>query len=266
VLAIRASDGVVMWRKHLGPVEFQPALDGDLMIVSVTDGRVVALDVRDGTVRWDQPVGSSPTAPFVVGGRVYVGTEGKIFLTLHASSGREESRWSVGALLRGRAVVDDHHVYFAAMDNLLWAIDRKDSAIEWRKGLKYRPTAGPVLVGRVVVVPGYETALPAFNPADGVEAGVIGFPTRLSAMPVLAIGADGTAYALSITAGLDNKWMLTMMGPAPPPALTLEPLTAVPGAVVPMTLQELGALPALKLEPFTTVPGAVVPVTLQPEC
>jgi outer membrane protein assembly factor BamB len=237
LLAIRASDGTVVWRKHIGPVEFPPALDGDLMIVSVTDGRVVALDIRDGTVHWDVHLGSAPTDPFVIGGRIYVGSEAKTFFTLHASSGREESKRPIGALVRGRAVADNRHVYFAAMDNLLWAVDRRDGAIEWREGLKYRPAGGPVLLGGVVFVPGYEAVLPAFNPINGSPAGDIGFPTRLSALPVLAAAADGVPYALSITGGLDNKWMLTMMGPSAAPELKLEPLTALPGERVPVTLQ-----------------------------
>ncbi|MGH9370177.1 MAG: PQQ-binding-like beta-propeller repeat protein [Vicinamibacterales bacterium] len=236
LLAIRASDGEVMWRKHIGPVEFQPALDGELMIVPVTDGRVVALDLRDGTVRWEEHLGSAPTAPFVIGGRVYVGTEHKTFFTLHASSGREASRRAIGALVRGRAVADDRHIYFAAMDNLLWAVDRADGAIEWRKGLKYRPAGGPMLLGGVVVVPGYELSLPAFNPLNGTPGGDIGFPERLSALPVLATGPDGASYALGITGGLENKWMLTMLSPSAVLEVKLEALTTLPGEVVPVPL------------------------------
>ena len=42
----------VVWRKHVGPVEFRPSLDGDLLVVSIVDGQIAALDVRDGTPRW----------------------------------------------------------------------------------------------------------------------------------------------------------------------------------------------------------------------
>ncbi|MGH9374155.1 MAG: PQQ-binding-like beta-propeller repeat protein [Vicinamibacterales bacterium] len=238
VLAIRASDGAVVWRKHVGPVEFRPTLDGDLLVVSVTDGRVVALDLPTGEVRWEAPLGSAPVEPFVIGGRVYVGAEDKKLFTLDASSGRILSRWLVGALPRGRAAVDDRHVYFTAMDNVLWAIDRGDGAIEWRKGLEYRPAAGPVLVGSAVVVPGDVKSLPAFNAQTGKQAGEVGFPELLSTVPLFIQGPDETPLVLGITGSLANKWMMTMMGPSPSRGLKLEPLTALPGAVVPVSLPQ----------------------------
>ncbi|MGH9308717.1 MAG: PQQ-binding-like beta-propeller repeat protein, partial [Vicinamibacterales bacterium] len=43
VLAIRAADGAVVWRKHLGPVEFPPAIDGDLLVVPIADGRALGV-------------------------------------------------------------------------------------------------------------------------------------------------------------------------------------------------------------------------------
>lgn len=233
LLGIRAADGQVLWRTHVGPVEFRPAIDGPLLVASVADGRLVALQMENGTVVWDQGLGSAPTEPFVVGGRVYVGTEDKRFLTLHADSGRVESRRAVGALLRGRAAIDERHVYFAAMDNTLWATDRRDGAIEWRKGLAYRPGGGPVLLGSLIVVPAQERALPAFSARDGADAGEIAFPARLAALPVLAQDALGATIAIGITGSLEDRWLLTMLKPSPYGRLPVSPLSALPGEAVP---------------------------------
>jgi outer membrane protein assembly factor BamB len=234
LIAVRASDGTVMWRTQVGAVAFRPALDGDLLVASVTDGRVVALNVEDGARKWEFNLASEPTEPFVIGGRVYVGTAAKRFVTLRASSGRLESRREVGAVPRGRAAVDEQHIYFAAVDNLLWTTDVRDGAIEWRKPLPYRPTAGPVLLGGVVIVPGEATSLPAFNARTGAAAGQVSFPARLAMLPVLWQSSDGGIHMTGVTGGLDNKWMLTLMGPLTIPPVSLQPLTALPGEVVPL--------------------------------
>jgi outer membrane protein assembly factor BamB len=233
LIALRASDGKLVWRTRVGAVALRPALDGDLLITSVTDGRVVALNLEDGSVRWEVNLAAMPTEPYVIGGRVYVGTAAKTFVTLHADSGYRESRRAVGAVPRGAAVADRDHVYFAAMDNLLWATDRADGAIEWRKPLPYRPTAGPMLFGTLVLVPGESTQLPAFNTRTGAPAGRLGFPARLTTLPVVWTAPDGVIYVTGVTGGLDNKWMLTLMGPLTIPAVPVQPLTILPGEVVP---------------------------------
>jgi hypothetical protein len=233
VLAIRAADGAVIWRKHFGPVEFPPAIDGDLLVVPVADGRALGVDLLSGEIRWERALGSAPLEPRVAGGRVYLATEQKTFLRMHAASGRLEPHLRVGAIVRGHAAVDDRHVYFAALDNTLWAIDRGDGAIEWRKGITYRPAGGPVLLAGFVIVPGSDVkALPAYIARNGTPAGEVAFPEMLSRVPVLGVAPDGSAFALGVTGNLENKWTLTLLGPAPRPSLTVEPLKVLPGEVI----------------------------------
>ncbi|MGH9310728.1 MAG: PQQ-binding-like beta-propeller repeat protein, partial [Vicinamibacterales bacterium] len=191
------------------------------------------VDLLTGDIRWEQSLGSAPLEPRAAGGRVYLATERKTFLRMHASSGRLEPHVRVGAIVRGQAAVDDRHVYFSGLDNTLWAIDRGDGAIEWRKGITYRPAAGPVLLAGFVVVPGADVkALPAYIARTGAAAGEIAFPEMLSRAPVLGVAADGSTFALGITGNLANEWTLTLLGPSAKPILTVEPLKALPGEVV----------------------------------
>jgi outer membrane protein assembly factor BamB len=231
VLALNANDGTVVWRKTVGSMEFRPALDGDLLIVPAVDGRVLAINLEDGTERWTKMLDAEPTEPYVIGERVYLTTAAKLFVTLRAGSGRVESRIQVGALTKGHAASDEHHIYFAAMDNLLWATDRGDGAIEWRKPLQYRPAGGPVLLEGVVIVPSYVAALPAFNVKDGTDAGQLTFPVRLAMLPLFA-HAEGVQAVIAITG--ENDWTLSMRVPSfLPPAPPMQPLTELPGVAVP---------------------------------
>jgi outer membrane protein assembly factor BamB len=231
VLALKGSDGTVVWRKTVGAVEFRPALDGDLLVVPVVDGRVVAINLQDGSERWTKTLDAEPTEPYVIGERVYVSTTAKLFVTLRAGSGRVEWPIKVGALTKGQAVSDDRHIYFAAMDNLLWATDRENGAIEWRKALQYRPAGGPVLLDGVVVVPSYVATLPVFHVKDGTAAGELTFPTRLAMLP-LFVQINGIHGVIAITG--ENDWTLSMrVPPLVPPAPTSAPLTEPPGVAVP---------------------------------
>jgi outer membrane protein assembly factor BamB len=235
VLAIRASDGAVQWKRSIGPVDdFRPAIDGDLLVVPVADGRIVAINLPNGEVRWECDLGSPPTEPLVIDGRIYVGTQGKQFIVLHASNGRTDYRWDVGALLRGRAALDERHVFFAAFDNTLWALDRGNGAQKWRKPLTYRPASGPVLVGGAVVVPGYVASLPAFNPRTGESAGQITFADRLATLPLFLARDGELPLAIGITGNLENKWAIWTLEPSPVPSLPVQPLKVLPGEAVPL--------------------------------
>jgi outer membrane protein assembly factor BamB len=234
LLAIRATDGHIIWRRPIGPVDFRPGLDGDLLVVPVAEGHVLGLDVQTGTDLWRRELASPPTEPLAIGGRVYVGTRDKRFYALYASSGRVESSRFVGAVLLGRAAADDDHVYFAALDNVLWAVDRGHGGVEWKKGLTYRPAAGPVLLGGYVAVPGPVESIPAFIAKSGAPAGTIAFPARLVALPLFGESAGGSVFAIGITGNLENKWSLALFEPSPLPPPPLLPLTELPGEVAPL--------------------------------
>ena len=233
VIAIRASDGMVMWRKPVGPIEFRPSLDGDLLVVSIVDGQVAALNIQDGTTRWTMRLGASPSEPFAVGGLVYVGTKDRYFYSLYSSSGRIHERRRVAAELLGHVAVTDRHVYFTALDNTVNAVRRRGGALDWHQGVLYRPGAGPVVLGDVVIVPGYvESPLPAFSVANGAAAGAVSFGGLLVALPLFTKLPDGRDAAVGITGGLENKWMLTLRAPSFVPPIAVQPLTVLPGVAV----------------------------------
>ena len=235
LFALRGSDGKMIWRSPVGVVEVRPALDGDLLIVSIKEGWVRAFDVQTGASQWDYHVGAAPGEPLALGGRVYVGTSDKGFLTLRASSGTRESRRSLGGVPQGQAAADDRHVYFAGMDNMLVAIHRAHGGIEWRQGLSYRPAGGPVFLGDRVVVPGYYvSSLPAFAARNGTRAGEVTFPAQLAVLPVFSRYEDGRSFVIGVIGDLTNRWRLMLLEALLVPVVPLAPLTGVPGELVPL--------------------------------
>ena len=91
LIAIRAADGVVLWRKPLGPIEFRPALDGDLLVASLVDGRLVGAGSQRRVRALDRRIFVRRRASRSrSAARVYVGTQDKMFYALIAASGRIE--------------------------------------------------------------------------------------------------------------------------------------------------------------------------------
>jgi outer membrane protein assembly factor BamB len=237
--AFRAADGAAVWRRESGAIEMRPAIDGDLLFLPLLDRRVVALDLPSGSPRWETPLGGEPGEPLAVGGKVYVTAADKRFYALDADSGDIDWPMRIGAAPRGRAAADDAHVYLVAMDNVLRALDRGDGALEWKKSLAYRPSAGPVLVGGAVLIPGAVTTLPTFAP-NGAALTPVTFPATPVAISNVLQGANGYPAIAAVTGDLQQPWTLWLLeSSTDPPPIPLADLAALPGttiAIVPAAL------------------------------
>jgi outer membrane protein assembly factor BamB len=232
VTALRASDGTRMWTMDTRPVAQRPDIDGDTLILPLADGDIVAVRLTDGRALWTRKLGSLPGPPLIIGGRVFVGTDDKQFYALDASNGEIEWVFRVGAVVRGRAAVDDDHVYVAALDNVLRALDRGDGAREWFKGLKYRPTAGPIVIGNDVLVPGSAETLPVFTAKDGALVAQVTFGAPLGVPPLFYQSHPYDRRAVVSTGTLEGPWKLTTLVPGLPQGPAVTPITTVPGLTI----------------------------------
>ena len=212
LFAIRASDGAVIWSRDTGPQRQRPAISGDLLFVPLASGHLVAHDLATGEVRWDTPLGGAPAEPLVVGDRLYVGATNKLFYSLDADNGEIEWPWRVGAEIRGKAGSDGERVYYAALDNVVRAVNRHDGAQRWQKGVPFRPIEGPRVIGANVVVAGPTTEVLLLNVKDGQPAGKITFPDPLVFPPAYATHQDALVVA-GISGGLTEAWKLWLASP-----------------------------------------------------
>jgi outer membrane protein assembly factor BamB len=230
VVARRAADGTVVWRQPNGAQRLQPTIEGDVLYLPLADATVRALDLTTGTEKWEFK-GRAPTSEIaVLGDRVYFGSEDKFFYCLDADNGHREWRYPVGAAVIGRPAVDARHVYFTAMDNQVRALDRVDGARNWQEGLPFRPSAGPMLFGTAVVVPGAVTALKTFDAITGKAGKAMTFPAPLASPLTIYPSANGP-LAATITGALDVEWKLSLWEPSM--AIPLAPLSVLPGKAAP---------------------------------
>jgi outer membrane protein assembly factor BamB len=240
VICYRASDGTRVWSRETGTVEQRPAVDGSRVYVPAADGRLIALELATGEPAWEFDIGINPAEPLVYGDRLFVGSAAKQFCSLFLRPDRSERKdwcYRVGAAVIGRPAADATHVYFAAMDNLLRAHDRRHGAYRWKRDLRYRPSAGPLLVGTSIAVPGSVPRVEVFETRRGTATIQLTLATKLATAPLLIDPSGGGPPRIAaVTGGLAKVWTVTLAGPAPPapPSIPIVPLTELPGLEIPI--------------------------------
>ncbi len=184
ILAIRAADGVVLWRQGVGSIiRARPAPAEERVYVSLEDGNVMALSLKDGTPVWQRKLADTPVDGLALTDRIFVGSKDNFFYCLDAQSGNVKWRWRTGADLIGAPVVDDARVYFVSLDNVLRALDSNNGSLKWQRGLTFRPSGGPIRVRDLLVVSGVSTSMYAFQAKNGKPAGEYTAPADLDAPP-----------------------------------------------------------------------------------
>jgi outer membrane protein assembly factor BamB len=218
----RAATGEILWTRSLGSSRIAPVAADALVFVALDDGRVAALASESGQTAWETKLAAPATTLASFGDRLYVGGGDKFLYCLSASRGKTEWRWRTGAPAVGQMAVDAHHVYFAALDNVLRALNRGNGNQIWKAPLPHRPTAGVFLASRLLWVPGVAPEVAAFQTIDGSKVGVSPLAGEPAAAPQLKCSAPDRCEGLFVVTGEGKaQWLV----PGPPPL----PWKAVPG-------------------------------------
>lgn len=232
------ADGAAGWSRDVGVVEERPAVMDSRMYVPVSDGRIVALDLASGEPLWETAIiGVKPTEPLVHGNRVFAGSAAKRFCSFRTDNGVKDWCFSIGSVVVGQPAADASRVYFVALDNLLYAHDRGHGARMWKRDLRYRPSAGPFVVGGSVTAPGKTSRMLVFDAVTGSPGPQLVYPSELAMVPVLIPASEHAPVQMAAIVGdLKNLWKLAVSGPPPPalPEIKVTPLSDLPGLVVPL--------------------------------
>ncbi len=263
VLCIRAVDGHVLWARAVGsPVRARPSIAGDRLYLSLEDGRVLALALRDGAPIWEHALGGTPGQVLALDERLYVGSKDKFFYCLRTRDGKQEWRWRTGGTISGMPAIDTKRVYFTSLDNVLRALDRNNGWQKWKAGLPLRPTSGPLLSGTVLYVGGVAAELRGYRAASGELAGRYDAPSDLAAPPQ---HMPGQIPELDTILLLTRSGELLILGRRLEPAIV--PPTLPLGIEVPLTAPPVpvpsaaAPSPEPEVTPLYEMPGVL---TMEP--
>ncbi len=185
VIALDLATGALVWRHVTDlPVRGSPALEGDTVVIGLSDGRIQALDAATGATRWGVALGDGvePSqsslwgTPAIRDGVVYTGTQRR-FVALALDTGAE--LWRVDPFPDGMwlgsfsapAVTDDLVVATFNRTSGLVAFDRETGAEVWRvaTAATRAVNTAPVVIGDRVVVGNVSGEVVALDLASGDE-------------------------------------------------------------------------------------------------
>ena len=172
LLAVRAADGGVLWQRDLeSALQAAPAPAGDRLYLATQSGALMALALNTGESIWTIQLVKPASGILALGDRLYLGSLDKNFYCVSTKKGDIEWRWKTGAYVVGVPAIDTRTVYFVSLDNVLRALDRNSGSMRWSRSMTTRPSAGPILAGWTLIVPGITSELHAFSSMSGAPIG-----------------------------------------------------------------------------------------------
>ena len=232
VVAAKQGDGSLAWKLAVGGRPTGAVLSlGDTFVAALENGVIVGLTRATGAKKWEQTLGGHVSGLSGQGNAIYAGSHDNFFYGLDASNGRIKWRWRTGADVIGNATIDEERVYFVSMDNMIRALDRDTGVQRWKKPLAARPVVGPMAVGDLVLLSSLSPELRAVASDTGEAAGRYDLGVELGAPPVLAPGSWAGADLL-VAVTADGTML--MLGRRLAPGMT--PIAALPGTSTPVTV------------------------------
>ncbi len=195
--------------------------------MALRDGRIAALAIDSGIAAWASPLNEPVTGMLALEDQLLVGSRKNVIHSLSLSTGRVRWTQRAGADTAGAPVADDKLIYFAALDNMLRALDRRNGNLRWSRSLPSRPAAGPLRTGDVVLVPFVTTDIGAFTATTGAPAFTIRAVGEIGGVPFIRESVPPTAPLL---VAMSREGALQGFAPRiePPPV----PLGELPGVKV----------------------------------
>lgn len=212
--------------------------EGDTLYVSTMDGRAVALNLDNGSRKWDwEPsagqsgqtassftcAGSSIVggkvygAPAVANGLVYVAFHtGKVY-AIDAASGVQEWDYDLKSTVSGGVAVGNNTVFVGSSDGKLSALDAGNGSLKWGFSSENEVWATPVVVDEVVYFGSLDHSLYALNAADGTKKWAFKTGGGIASTPLVVEGVvyvgsfDNKFYAIDADTGM-QKWVFEGAG------------------------------------------------------
>jgi outer membrane protein assembly factor BamB len=184
LIALRASDGNVVWRRQLGsPLSGPPGPALDRLYLPLEDNRLVSVLLESGEIVWSRTLPARVMSLLALDDQLVIGTAAKRVNSIDLKNGRERWERNVGGDISGSPAADDKRIYYASRDNILWAVDRKSGNLRWKANLASRPVGGPLQSPNALLMPMVSSEIAGFDPATGKPAFTVRAAAEIGTQP-----------------------------------------------------------------------------------
>jgi len=199
-------------------IESTAAIVDGIVYVGSLDGKLYALDLRTGKVRFRYTAGGEiKSSPSVHEGIVYFGDESGLFHAVDAKTGAV--RWTFptdggvtsSANFAPEAKSGQSWVLFGSYDGFLYCLDAKTGRLIWKLETESYVHATPAVAGSRVYVAGCDGYFRTVRLSDGRELGKVSLDGYTAASPAVGAGKAYVGTFENEVLGLD----LTVPGGAP---------------------------------------------------
>ncbi len=234
VLAIRPTDGAVLWRVKLpSPATSAPAASTDQLWVGAQDGQLYALSADTGALLWKFSTRAPIYAPPAAGDTtLYLASGDGSFYALERAGGTQRWSFSSGAGLHAQPTLANEVVYFGSNDGHLYALNAVSGQPHWATGILTQGAveSQAVIADGRVYIGSSDSRVYALAVASGGEYWRFSTPDAVYAAPlvtdeaVFVASAGGTLTSLDKTTG-KSIWGIKTAGPLSfPPVYTHQKL------------------------------------------
>jgi len=200
-------------------VEATPLLAGYLLFLPLSSQEgIIAIDVKDGSVRWRGTAGPVASSPLVVEERLYVAALSGNVHCLNRYTGEQlwmfESSTTRPRPIRSSPAYADGSVIVGADDGRVTALDAATGALRWRFQAGGSIFATPLLTGSMVVVPSLDSTVYGLDRGTGAlrwrfNAGSIFYGPAAGDGQFIYVGAgNGKLFCLDAETG-SLQWTFT---------------------------------------------------------
>lgn len=169
VVILDPATGAAKNRQHLASiVNTKPALVGNVLVFGCPTGVALAHSLGSGYRLWEYALDGTITAPPVqVGSSVAVVSQRGELVILNPRDGKAAGRGQLFGGLATRPVSADSTVYFAGLDQSIWAFDEMGRSPKWRVRLDQPLREQPVVIADRLYVAVPDEGLACFDAATG---------------------------------------------------------------------------------------------------
>ncbi len=192
IVALSADTGVAKWKIKANQVLYQPAIQGDDLVVRGINGVLLSLNKRTGTKNWETKLGRNFGATAILDDTVFVIHDKGEIRAYSLADGT--LRWKSnkdGGTRTGLALFNDTVMYGGEYGDIV-ALDAHSAAEKWKFKTK-KPCLAPIVAGETVYTSCGDHHLYAIDPQTGQLKWKFDWK-RNGPLPTLA---NGVMYFLS---------------------------------------------------------------------